>query len=432
MAPLSLKSALAVGVLALGMAQCGTVEETGLLDSTFGTNGKVTTDFGGEDDSVAAVAEGSGGRIYAVGYATISGVKHLALARYLSDGTLDAVFGGDGLVTHDFGMESEAMAVISDGEGRAIVAGHRYTSTTSDLVLLRYDASGVLDTSFDSDGIAILSVASSRVYAGALLQQANGLILVGGGVASSTAPSFLVARYATDGTLDTSFGSSGLATPVMSADEQRVKMLVIDSNGRIIAGGYGRVGPLGDFAIARFSAGGALDTSFGVSGKRLIDFSDGFSTSDDSPSLLILDDEDGVLAVGSAFNSVTRQIAFAKLDESGALDASFGTAGRSLTPVTRNGSTFSSDIRTAVLDSRDRLFVAGGTDFGSGTNFSATRFGEDYVLQTSFGNEGTATFTIASGGDVARAARLVSGQVVLAGESSRGEAGLDFALLRLR
>jgi uncharacterized delta-60 repeat protein len=98
----------------------------GSLDTTFGGDGKVTTDFAGSGsrDEAHAVAIQGDGKIVAAGLAVVSGIFDFALARYNTDGSLDTIFSGDGKVTTDFAGDFDvANGVVIQANGRIVAAG---------------------------------------------------------------------------------------------------------------------------------------------------------------------------------------------------------------------------------------------------------------------------------------------------------------------
>src|SRR5262249_47331604 len=125
----------------------------GSLDTTFGTGGTLTTDFGSDSDQLRSVLLTADGRIVAVG-STGGRTTHLAPARYTANGTLDAGFGTGGKVTTDFigPLEDKAQAVAVQPDGKLIVVGTSTVGSGSELAMVRYLANGVLDSAFGTGG----------------------------------------------------------------------------------------------------------------------------------------------------------------------------------------------------------------------------------------------------------------------------------------
>ncbi len=167
----------------------------GSLDTSFSGDGRQTTNFGGVDHANGVALQGDG-KIVAVGAAGPFGAGDFALARYNPNGSLDPSFSGDGKQTTDFlfGGTDAANGVVLQGNGKVVAAGFASGWTTGgDFALARYDSNGSLDTSFSSDGKVRSSFGGSDGASGVALQ-ANGRILaVGSG--RDYPRDFALARY---------------------------------------------------------------------------------------------------------------------------------------------------------------------------------------------------------------------------------------------
>src|SRR5215475_2223394 len=133
----------------------GMAAAAGGLDPTFGSGGKVTTNFFGSTDGASAIAVQTDGKIILAGVSfNPNTTDDFALARYNPDGSLDTSFGTGGKVNTDFfGLGDEALAVAIQPDRKIIAAG-RVTSliTFADFGIVRYNADGSLDTSFGVGG----------------------------------------------------------------------------------------------------------------------------------------------------------------------------------------------------------------------------------------------------------------------------------------
>src|SRR5439155_102331 len=154
----------------------------GSLDSTFGDSGRVRDSFPGLGD-ITGLAAQADGKIVVAGY-SYQGVTRCGVfvARYNADGTLDASFDGDGCLTTDFGSCDVAQSVAVQADGKIVAAGYSYQegSTGIDFALARYDSSGALDTSFDSDGKVTTDFGGFDDYAQGVAVQADGKIVAAG------------------------------------------------------------------------------------------------------------------------------------------------------------------------------------------------------------------------------------------------------------
>lgn len=241
---------LAVGMAGARVFAAVRYEPNGLLDTSFGNGGTVTTEFAGVGaDAVARAAAVRGdGRIVAAGQ-TISD-SDFALAQYNQDGSLDGGFGQGGLVRTDFaGGLDLGRAIVMQPDGRVVVAGF-----SGDVELARYNANGSLDAGFGRGGKVTTDIAGQ--------DEANGMGLLSDGrivIAGRGGNNFALARYNSNGSLDGGFGNGGKVTTDFAGGIDFATAMVFQPDGRIIA--VGRSGS--DFAVARYNPNGSLDTTFG-------------------------------------------------------------------------------------------------------------------------------------------------------------------------
>ena len=130
----------------------------GSLDTSFGTGGIVTTDMASSLDRGFDVAIQSDGKIVAVGerYYLGNPDNAFALVRYNADGSLDTSFGSGGKVISDLGIIDRARGVALQSDGKIVAAGEwSNASFHSDMIVARYNSNGSLDTSFDTDGLVL-------------------------------------------------------------------------------------------------------------------------------------------------------------------------------------------------------------------------------------------------------------------------------------
>lgn len=150
------------------------------LDGTFHTTGKVITNIA-TIDQIGSVALQSLGRIVVAGWSNPGGTLKMTLVRYTAAGNLDATFGGSGKVITDFagaGSPSRARAVVAQSDGRIMVCGD--TGYPANFALARYNSNGKLDTSFSLEGKAVVDF-GRHDGCNALARQANGRYVVAGG-----------------------------------------------------------------------------------------------------------------------------------------------------------------------------------------------------------------------------------------------------------
>jgi len=250
---------------------------SGIVDTTFGTQGKTTTDFFGQRDRAFAVAIQPDGRIVVVGDAIApSGSSDFAVARYDADGALDTSFGGGtGKVTTDIAGHVDIGKNVAIESGGSILVTGTITMGSSPVLghtgLARYSNAGVLDSSLGTSGT--LSIPNVQLGEGLALQP-DGKILVVGNVVVTGNTVFGVMRLGTNGFPDLDFGASGLATAGFSALTDFARDVTLDAQHRILVSGQASNYAKPDFALARFTSAGVLDGSFDDDGKLTVDFFD--------------------------------------------------------------------------------------------------------------------------------------------------------------
>lgn len=304
----------------------------GALDPGFDGDGMATTAFGTGADTPYGVAVQTDGRIVVAGTALIGANNDVAVARYLTSGAPDPSFDGDGKVTTTVAAATdEARAVAVQSDGKIVVAGYAASGTVDDFTVLRYTTSGALDPTFDGDGIATTSFGAGSDQGRALAIQADGKIVVAGySNIGGSDNDFAVARYNADGSLDTTFDTDGRVTVGFTAGQaDQVRDVDVDASGRIIVSGYAYNGANNDFALMRLLTNGALDTTFDGDGRVVTDFA---SLAEQGRSLEI--QPDGKLLLGGYSRvGTTDDFAVVRYTNTGALDASFASGGKLTVPV---------------------------------------------------------------------------------------------------
>jgi uncharacterized delta-60 repeat protein len=235
----------------------------GSLDTTFGSGGKVTTSFG-QSGQIEALALQRDQKIVAAGSRFVSDSgSDFALARYNSNGFLDSSFGDGGRVTTDFTSGDEGHAVVVQPDGKIVVAGQ----TLAKFALARYLPDGSLDPSFGSGGKVVSDAGQVARGASALVRQRDGKLIVTGGVyLDSRPPQFGLVRFNRDGSLDTSFGSDGIAHAVVGLYSYP-NAVALQGDGKIVAAGtWEDTDGTFNWGVARWFGDGTLDQTFGHGG----------------------------------------------------------------------------------------------------------------------------------------------------------------------
>jgi len=339
----------------------------GSLDTTFGTGGIVTTSVGSGNAIANALGIQSDGRILAAGSFYNGSNDNFALVRYNTDGSLDTTFGTGGIVTTPVGSGyagAYALGIASDG--RIVVAGYCADGSDYDFALVRYNTNGSLDTTFGTGGIVITPMGSGYDIAYALGIGSDGRILAAGSSHYGSNYNFALARYNTDGSLDTTFGTGGIVTTSIGIGDSEALALGIGSDGRILAAGKSPDGSNYDFALARYNTDGSLDTTFGTGGIVTTPVGSGR----DYANGLGIGSDGRILAAGKSFNGSNYDFALVRYNTNGSLDTTFGTGGIVTTAI---GSYDTSAIALGI-QSDGRILAAGSSDNGSNNNFALMRY----------------------------------------------------------
>lgn len=238
----------------------------GALDTTFGGTGYITTDISG-GSSINAIIIQPDGKIVAGGVAG-QGTPGFALARYNTDGSLDQTFGNNGTALLNLGYTSTINALALQSDGKIVAAGFAWNYVTDICALARFNSDGSVDETFGNQGIVTTSIGmASRAEAVAI--QADGTIIIGGYTTNNrTHYSFALARYDTNGNLDSSFNGTGIVITHTNYSSQ-IQALAIQSDGNILAGGWNFGALATQFALARYLPSGLLDETFGTQGITL-------------------------------------------------------------------------------------------------------------------------------------------------------------------
>jgi uncharacterized delta-60 repeat protein len=243
----------------------------GSLDPSFDGDGKLNTDFAGGSDEAFAVALQPDGKIVAAGHAGGPGILDFGLVRYNPDGSLDPSFGGDGKVTTDFAGDQEgarALTILPDGKlvaaGYAVVPrGSSHPTSPAydsfDFAVARYNSDGSLDHTFDNDGKATTDIAKSFDIAWAVVVQSDKKIVLAGGADLPTpgrtiGNDFALARYNEDGSLDPTFCGDGRVTTDIAGGFAHAHAVAIQGDGKIVAAGLAYISGNSVFALARYTS----------------------------------------------------------------------------------------------------------------------------------------------------------------------------------
>jgi uncharacterized delta-60 repeat protein len=421
----------------------------GDVDPTFGSSGVVTTAFG-EMALTSALAVDPAGRIIAAGSVELesAGPFEFGVARYESDGSLDSRFGSDGksAARPSEALETGVSAVALQADGKIVVAGSSiYLAPSakqvigpgvrkSDASLIRFDPDGSVDTGFGTDGRVNEPRGSfspdghSYALSDILVQPDGKIVAVGSGDGR-----FLVVRYRSDGSLDDSFGSGGLAPAPAASVGASAYAVARQKDGKLVVAGSSSVYWDGTWwaervILARYDANGALDRTFGDAGaiSSILPGTDGYSLIA-AASVLVQPDRKMVVggSTGTRIPTGTGQFLLLRYNPDGSPDRAFGRKGIVRTPQASGG------INALALQGDGRIVAAGDvwvSDPLSGSSVlraSVVRYNPDGSLDRFFDSPAYVL-------GVTDTVLQHDGKVIAASRAPRaaGQEGVMFALAR--
>ena len=248
----------------------------GTPDSTFGTNGVVTYDSGNKDDYGRAVVVQTDGKLVVIARSSDAITSVAMILRYNGDGTLDKTFGSNGVVTYEGGYGNDGFrGVVIQTDGKIIVSGYTNTNTGFDVLTARYGSDGSLDTTFGTGGVAIHDGGHGNDGARGVGIQADGKIVVSGGEYNGTDLDILVLRYDINGNPDDTFGANGVVTYDSGNGNDLGRRFAIQRGAKIVVTGRIPNGTDYDVLVLRYNAHGGLDNTFGVNGVATFDMGKG-------------------------------------------------------------------------------------------------------------------------------------------------------------
>jgi uncharacterized delta-60 repeat protein len=302
----------------------------GTLDTSFATNGSYIYDGGYGIDGGYAIAVQSDDRILLAGESSNGSDADVIVLRHDPDGSPDPNFGTNGIYTYDGGNGYDAVIdILVQPDGRIVMCGSSSNGTDNDLMVIRLNANGAPDTTFGSNGIAVYHSGISHDFGLRLTVQNDGKILVTGGSNNGSNIDIIIVRFNTNGTLDTSFGTDGIAT-YDGGDYDRGYGIDTNSDGDILVTGV-RTKPNQeitdyDIPVICFDSNGVLDTSFGNNGIMLFD-----SAISEQGYDLMVQSDDTILVTGYSGSNIGGvsdwSLVVLKYAQNGTLDTTFGTNG---------------------------------------------------------------------------------------------------------
>ena len=399
------------------------IGQFGTLDSTFNEDGKVTSEFSFGWD--VAVALQSDGKIVVAGTVNNGANMDFGVIRYNTYGSLDTAFGVQGKIATQIGSKDDYVGSIKiQPDGKILVAGTPQ-DTIGHFALIRYLTDGVIDSTFGIDGIQTTTF-DPFAYCTSMAIQTNGKIILAGHSGSEKVD-FALVRYHPDGTIDSSFGTVGkITTDIGFEIDNGANAVAIQTDGKIVAGGFSHSYPVGDFCLIRYNVDGSLDSTFSMDGKVTTSISQ-FA---DNLSALAIQSDGKIIAVGYTNsgdpNHMNYDFAVTRYNVDGSLDTDFGTDGKVLTSFGA-----SDDAAHSVAIQPDgKIIVVRLTSYFQDSDFALARYNSDGTLDESWGTDGMLTTDFALGSDGGRDVAIQQDGKIVSVGSYGNQGHIDLALAR--
>ncbi|HVK53997.1 MAG TPA: hypothetical protein VM532_03115 [Burkholderiales bacterium] len=393
----------------------------GSLDRSFGDGGKVIMqiplDTGGffiSDASGVAILHDNKILIAGRVFNPVTSRGNFALLRYQNNGQLDQRFGEEGIAITEFeGVNSSAGDLALQPDGKIVALGTVTSSNDFSIALARYNPDGQLDDSFGNGGKVVTNIARIETASAVHLTK-DGKILVTGRICaldsdstcSRTDEDFILLRYNSDGSLDSSFGNEGKVTVNVDVCDAG-NAIDVAPDGRItVAGGTSGfrpcrpLVPTTSFVILRFTPDGVLDASFGTEGKVRTSFGGPEGGSYGTDVAIVRDEFNLKIVVGGYFREGPASQAGSNVSDfivarylwNGSVDASFGRSGMATADF---GGTQDRTSSLAIQRNGDIVLAGFATQIGSFSDFAIARFLSD-DCPLSFLNDGKLKRSITS------------------------------------
>ena len=302
----------------------------GSIDGSFGDNG-ATIFTAGSSTILDAVARADDGGILVAGATFLDDEGNVLMAKLLPNGQLDPSFGAGGLFISDVnGAEGRLLDLFILDDGRILACGWTLDGNSStNGLLMRFNANGTLDDTFSNDGILVNTNYSLNDALEGITVLEDGSILAAGTVNVSDNPRTLLLKCDASGTLDLGFGGNGTIVPEFNAGRHGAKEVIASDGDFVVCGYLGDAFNVHDAYVARFGPDGSLDSTFGTDGLTRID-----TAVYDGATDLIRDALGNIVLcgyTGESNGSSPRDVLLARLMPDGMRDLTFGTNGLVIT-----------------------------------------------------------------------------------------------------
>lgn len=395
--------------------------QDGTIDSSFAIDGHTMTQVLEDKRSASTdIIVLEDGKVLASGTYDNFGRPGLVVVRYNPDGSVDTSFGEEGFALTFFAdtqVEGVTNTMALQSDGKIVLSGYSTSAVNYDMGLARLTADGKIDSSFGNNGSLLISLSDGHDYAYDMaIQDDDNIVLAG------RADKGCVVRLLPDGQLDSSFGDNGVARIKIAYDDEVVDLRVVklQSNGKIIAGGYFSYWSINP-AIVKLNSDGSYDNSFAGDGRMVVDELSQMLTS------IVLLNGNQMLVLGSDGGS---NVELAKINPDSTLVSNFGTNGI----IKTNFVSSVSDGPVELIVQNDNKFIVVATTWEGGPKYmSGQRFNSDGSVDNSFGDSG-AFYADLTGQNFSRANAATmaeDGSIFISGATMTEERIMIFTVLKI-
>lgn len=402
-----------------GSSGLARLDADGLPDSTFGDNAFLATSF-----KPVSVAIQSDGKIVIAGSLAIAG---FLVARYNLNGSPDISFNGTGQVLTDFvykippdggGTDSteiktgSASSIIIQKDGKIVVGGSAMSELAGNkFAIARFNTNGSIDSSFDADGKQTTAVGDANSTAYSMALQDDGKIIMAGYTTVAGINRFAISRFNTNGSLDNSFNGNGIQIAQLGSDIQIGNSAAIQKNGKIIIAGYTIIGSKKDFAVVRFNSDGSADNTFDTDALLTTDI---INSSDDYAGSVAVQSDDKIIVAGYSVTGNNTVFALARYNTDGSLDNTFDMDGKLVGDYYQGNS----GVNATVVQSDGKIVTAGSTWNGTNFDFSIVRYNANGSLDNTFSDDGKQATDFGSTDEGVSVVVQPNGKIIVGGSSN--------------
>ncbi|WP_337866378.1 T9SS type A sorting domain-containing protein [Ignavibacterium sp.] len=325
--------------------------ENGETDSSFNPDGLFSIGSSTWEDALASAVQEDGKILIAGRYYNGRSWDFL-IVRFNEDGSIDSSFRHRGYITKDFGKDDRAFDIAVQNDGKILVCGFAERFNW-DFAVSRFNQDGSIDTTFGEKGSLLLNIGTYNDVAFSIKVQKDKKIIVCGWTYIFGSWDFAIVRLNPDGSLDKTFGSTGIVTTDYYSQYNTAHSVAIRSDGKYVAAGYTE--KLGysdtDIMLVRYNTDGTIDHSFGDNGIVLADY----ENADDFAWVVKFDKYDKLVVGGNTTINNSKILQVARFNSDGSPDISFGENGILVTQIAG----FDEECRDLLIQSDGKILLTG-------------------------------------------------------------------------